>query len=272
MMNYQEYARLLLEGENLEDKLFSAKNLDLSVPFKQFELPTNPGRTKKLKFNNEQIKFPKSSSFHLIEKRALALHFFANHELLAIEMMSAALLIYPDDLKDSNLFKKGLIKTIQDEQKHLRLYLKRMNDFGVEFGEFPLNDFFWRSMEKLKTPSQFYSAMALTFESANLDFAQFYERAFRQVEDLETANIMKIVFEDEISHVALGAHWLNQWRGEKALWTYFVDHLPGVMTPARSKGIHFDKSSRLRAGLEIEFVEQLESFRDDFKVTNRKNW
>lgn len=271
-MHYREYARILLEGSTLEDKLIPLKNIEFTESLDPYELPVNPGRGERLKFNNEQVKFPRNTSFHLEEKRGLALHFFANHELLAIEMMAAALLLYPDTTKEMIQFKKGLVKTIQDEQKHLKLYLSRMKDFGIELGEFPLNDFFWRSMDKLKTPSHFYSAMAMTFESANLDFAQFYEKSFLAVEDFETAKIMNIVFEDEISHVALGAHWLNQWRGDKDLWTYFKDHLPGVMTPARAKGIHFDRSSRERAGLDGAFLDQLDGFRDDFKVTNRKNW
>ena len=83
---------------------------------------------------------------------------------------------------------------------------------------------------------------------------------------------MKIVFEDEISHVALGAHWLNQWRGDMDLWKYFLTNLPGVMTPARSKGIHYDRSSRERVGLDNHFLDQLDAFRDEFKVTNRKSW
>lgn len=271
-MHYREFARLLLEGGNINDKLHPAKGLVYTESLEEFLLPKNPGRDSHLEFNNEQIKFPRSSSFHLEDKRGLALHFFANHELLAIEMMAAALLVYPDTGPEMLQFKKGLVKTIQDEQKHLKLYLGRMKDFKMELGDFPLNDFFWRSMEKCKTPSQFYAAMALTFESANLDFAQFYEKSFIAVEDFETAKIMNIVFEDEISHVALGAHWLNQWRGEKNLWTYYRDHLPGVMTPARAKGIQFNKTSRIRAGLDDAFISELDAFRDEFNVTNRKNW
>lgn len=270
-MNHREYARLLLEGPQLEDKLTSSKGLEFIVSKDEYELIANPGRTERLKFDNEQTKFPRAASFIHEERRGLALHFFANHELLAIEMMAAALLIYPDT-PELMPFKKGLIKTIQDEQKHLKLYLNRMKDFKVELGDFPLNDFFWRSMEKLKTPSHFYSAMALTFESANLDFAQYYEKCFAEVEDFETAKIMRIVFEDEISHVALGAHWLNQWRADKDLWNYYKEHLPGVMTPARGKGIHFDRLSRVKAGLDENFINELDAFRDEFKVTNRKNW
>lgn len=271
-MHYREYAQQILEGENLSDKLLSSKEIIFSENLELYTIPENPGRTHRLIFNNEQVKFPRSASFHLEERRGLALHFFANHELLAIEMMAAALLLYPDNTKEMLLFKKGLVKTIQDEQKHLKLYISRMKDFGIELGDFPLNDFFWRSMNKLKTPSHFYSAMALTFEAANLDFAQFYEESFKAVEDFETARIMKIVLDDEISHVALGAHWLNQWRGDKDLWSYYKNHLPGVMTPARSKGIHFDKGIRTRAGLDENFIESLDAFRDEFKVTNRKNW
>lgn len=271
-MHYRDFAKTVLEGENLEDKLLSSKDVELTERLEDYELPVNPGRTKRLEFNNEQVKFPRSASFHLEEKRGLALHFFANHELLAIEMMAAALLLYPDTNKEMILFKKGLLKTIQDEQKHLKMYLARMKEFGIELGDFPLNDFFWRSMDKLKTPSHFYSAMAMTFESANLDFAQFYEESFRAVEDFKTAEIMRVVLEDEISHVALGAHWLNQWRNDKDLWSYYVEHLPGVMTPARAKGIHFDREVRSRAGLDSEFIQKLDDFRDEFKVTNRKNW
>lgn len=270
-MHYREFARLLLEGGELADKLHSAKGIDFSASSLDYELSTNPGRSERLKFDNEQVKFPRAASFHLEDKKGLALHFFANHELLAIEMMAAALLIYPDHTPEMVQFKKGLVKTIQDEQKHLKLYLNRMKDFKIELGDFPLNDFFWRSMEKLKTPSHFYAAMAMTFESANLDFALYYEKCFREVEDEATANIMKIVFEDEISHVALGAHWLNQWRGNKDLWNYYREHLPGVMTPARAKGINFNRNSRVKSGLDEAFINELDAFRDDFNVTNRKN-
>src|SRR4051812_40581899 len=125
-MHYREYARQLLEGTTLDDKLIGLKDVEFEINTNIYVLPENPGRSEKLKFDNAQIKFPKNTSFHLNEKRGLALHFFANHELLAIEMMAAALLLYPDNNASMISFKKGLVKTIQDEQKHLKLYLSRM--------------------------------------------------------------------------------------------------------------------------------------------------
>ncbi len=78
--------------------------------------------------------------------------------------------------------------------------------------------------------------MSLTFEAANLDFAHFYEKVFRELGDLKTASTLKIVYEDELSHVQLGARYLEKWRGDKDFWTYYNENLPWPITPARSKG------------------------------------
>lgn len=272
-MHYKEWAQNLLMGTGLEDKLTLEKNLDFNFenPIPDFTMPEAPGRIAKLQFDNKQIKFPKRGSFHQVDRRALALHFFANHELLAIEMMAAAILKFPDATEEDLLLKKGLTKTIADEQKHLRLYLNRMNNFGLQLGDFPLNDFFWRQIGKLKTPANFYALIALTFESANLDFAIYYETCFKEVEDIESSKIMKIIFDDEISHVALGAKWMNQWRGDKKLWEYFFESLPFPITPARSKGVNFNREARIMAGLDNDFIDTLEKYHDPFGITNRRN-
>lgn len=274
MISVDELARSILIDGQLDSKLVSYKLSDISLEKRKdvVDVPINPTRSGKIKFSEEQIKFPKKGSFHVDERRALALHFFANHELLAIEMMAAALLKFPHDTEEEIRFKRGLLTTIQDEQKHMKLYIHRMNQFGVEFGDYPLNDFFWRQMDFVKTPSHFYALVALTFESANLDFAKYYEDCFKEVEDFESARIMKIIFEDEITHVALGARWLNQWKGNNTLWKYYLDNLVGHMTPARAKGIHFLKDPRHSAGLDDDFIHHLENYEGDFKVIKRKNW
>ena len=168
--------------------------------------------------------------------------------------------------------KRGLLTTIRDEQKHFKLYVKRMRDFNVEFGDYPLNDFFWRQMQKVKSLSEYLSVMAITFEGANLDFAHYYQNIFSSIGDEKTAQIMKIVYEDEITHVALGAHWLNKWRCDKSVWEYYLESLPELLTPSRAKGIIYNEESRTRAGLDSDFIANLKSYKDGFVVTTRKEW
>lgn len=140
-MSLEDAVRQVLFGSHLEDKLLNLDGVEIPAnldwnPLTNIE---SPGRSTALGFSAKQIKFPRVSSFHLDEKRALALHFFANHELLAIEMMAAAILMFPNQ---GNRFVKGLLSTIKDEQKHFSLYCRRMKKLGVEFGDYPLNDFF----------------------------------------------------------------------------------------------------------------------------------
>lgn len=270
-MQVTEFARKILFGSRIEDKLFCPESLEFDGMWESsLELKT-PARDSHIKLVGEQIKFPKGH-FHIAEKKAQALHSFANHELLAVEMMAAALLIYPHNTDELRRFKLGIFHALQDEQKHFKLYVKRLNEIGYEFGDFPLNDFFWRQMPKLKTPAHFCAVMSMTFEAANLDFAHFYEKVFRELGDLKTANVLKVVYEDEISHVQLGARYLNRWREDKDLWTYYNENLPWPLTPARSKGRLFLEEARERARLDADFIQKVRDYQDDFKVTHRKDW
>ena len=267
MISYHEYAYQILLGTTLDDKLINTA-IDWSS-WKCFELPKLPGRSGRLGFSDLQFKFPKKNHLKDDDKKAMALHSFANHELLAIEMMASAILIYPHHDEESIRFKRGIVTALKDEQKHLSLYISRLNELGYEFGDFPLNDFFWRQMEKLKTPSEYLAVMALTFEAANLDFAQYYSKVFAEFGDQRTSSILQTVLEDELSHVSFGAHWLKKWRQNKELWDYYRELLPWPMTPARGKGIGFDIGLHQKAMNDENFVKNLEAFNDDFMVTRR---
>jgi uncharacterized ferritin-like protein (DUF455 family) len=273
-MNILEYAKLILQSGRLEDKLIDTSVVtDFSGKAISNDLPNiKPFREREIVFSEEQIKFPKKSSFHLDEKKALAMHFFANHELLAIEMMAAAILYLPVDDEYSKRIRVGLLGTIQDEIKHFKMYVKRINEFGVGFGDFPVNDYFWRQMQKVKTFDEYFSVMALTFEAANLDFAKYYSDIFHGVDDDISSKIMNVVYQDEISHVGFGVYWLNQWRQDNSLWDYYKMNLPDLLTPARAKGIAFDSEGRFKSGMDQEFIDKIQNYKDEFIVTNRKEW
>ena len=267
MNSYKDFAQKILLGGNLEDK-YADHSFEWSE-WSDFQLPAQPGRIGRLAFSENQTKFPKAARLNETDKKAMAIHSFANHELLAIEMMAAAILIYPHKTEEDVRFKKGILTALKDEQKHLGLYIKRLNELGYEFGDFSLNDFFWRQMEKLKTPAQYTAMMALTFEAANLDFAQYYANIFRSFGDEITAGVLDTVLEDEISHVAFGAHWMKRWRGDKKLWDYYREQLPYPLTPARSRGIGFDPKVHAKAMTDDEFIESLKAYDDDFLITKR---
>ncbi len=270
-MLLSEYAKQILYGEKFSDKIL---DLPEKIDFDDscvLALPKTPGRGHKLQISPENIKFPKGH-FHELEKKAIAIHSFANHELLAIEMMACALLIYPHHTPELKKFKQGVISSLVDEQKHLKLYVERLNELGYEFGDFKLNDFFWKYMPKLKTPASYLSVMALTFEAANLDFAFFYQNVFLELGDKKTADILATVLKDEISHVGFGVHFLNKWKEDKSLWNYYNELLPYPLTPARAKGKNFIEHVRKKAKMDEDFIQKIKHFDDNFAITKRKEW
>ena len=176
-MNVIDFCQKIIFSPTLEDKLISPDTVDCFRPLDNpFELPKYPARESYYDFSENRFKFPKPGSLHDENKRGVALHFFANHELLAIEMMAGAILKFSSTV-DRKTFKKisvGILSSLKDEQKHFSLYKKRMFELGVSFGEVPLNDFFWRQFKHLNSFEDFFSIMSLTFEAANLDFAYFH--------------------------------------------------------------------------------------------------
>ncbi len=97
-------------------------------------------------------KLPKMNQLHQAQARAKCLHRFAHHELQAVELFAWAILRWP---QMPAAMKKGFLNTIAEEQKHLKLYLGRLKDHGVTFGDLPLSDYFWRHVPTLdKKPSR----------------------------------------------------------------------------------------------------------------------
>ena len=114
-MKVEDFAKTLLFGEKIEEKLFyPEEKVVISSGHTQFDIPTVPGRDKRLKFSELQVKFPKKGTLGLPENKGRALHFFANHELLAIEIMAAVLLKLPATDEDTKNIKKQIVFTIKD--------------------------------------------------------------------------------------------------------------------------------------------------------------
>ena len=256
-MNINDFAERLLTGESLEDKLFIPEQITYNDYSAWEKIPDTPGRPIELSFKSaESVPFPKN--FDEDKSRGQVMHFFANHELLAIEIMALALLRFPDAPK---AFKVGLIKTIREEQEHMNLYRERMKALGVDFGSIPVNDYFWKAMKEMKTPMDYVMSLSLIFEQANLDFSKHFLNSFKELGDTKSADVLQTVYDDEISHVQFGLHWFRKWKQrDKSDWQAFCEGLNFPLSPARAKGSFFDFSARKKAGFDDEFISELKVF------------
>lgn len=252
-MEVSAYAERILFGATLADKRVTFDRLTDDRPGAGVRRVREPGRPKALAFGRGRFEFPRNLEDD--RARGRALHFFLNHELLASELMALVLLRFPEA---PTRFRMGIAKTIADEQRHLGLYLDRMQALGVELGEVPVNDFFWRTLSDMEDPLDFVAAMSLGFEQANLDFSRHYQARFEQLGDDVTARLLVEVYEDEIRHVRRGV----QWYAEAAGPLTFADHASRVapMSMMRVKGPVFDAEGRRRAALPDAYVDAVRTF------------
>ncbi len=200
-MELREWAIHILSAHSLEDKLMVPREWTDHAPGSPF-LWQEPVRPPGMCFN-KRTKEEKLPAFHDHAdpyNRAVCLHRFAGHELLAVEIMAFALLAFPDAPAS---FRRGVAHTLREEQSHVQLYIDQMNRLGVQFGDLPLYRHFWMHTAYMQTPMHYISLMSLTFEMANLDFATMYGKSFAHYGDTESARLMAKILTDEIGMYSL---------------------------------------------------------------------
>lgn len=257
----EDFAKQVLFGTTMEEKLgFPREDIVDTVRGSAIKTPKTLSRPKHLVLRENGVKASHPSQSKLVDEkeRGRLLHFFGNHELLATELMALAILKFPDAPAS---FRRGLLETLKDEQMHTQLYMHRMKQCGVEFGELPLSDYFWRSVSSMEDPLDYVTRLSLTFEQANLDYSREYGKIFETVGDSSTAGILDKIYRDEIDHVGFGLKWFRRWKAEgKTDWEAFRERLVFPLSPARAKGNLFNKEGRSEAGLDDSFIEDLEVF------------
>ncbi len=257
----EDFAKQVLFGKTMEEKLsFPREEIVDTVRGSAIKTPRVLSRPSHLVLREEGVKASHPSQAKLVDEkeRGRLLHFFGNHELLATELMALAILKFPDAPAS---FRKGLLETLKDEQIHTQLYIHRMKQCGVEFGELPLSDYFWRSVSSMEDPLDYVTRLSLTFEQANLDYSREYGKIFETVGDRSTAGILDKIYRDEIDHVGFGLKWFRRWKAEgKTDWEAFRERLVFPLSPARAKGNFFNATGRSEAGLDTSFIKELEVF------------
>lgn len=258
-MELREWAIRILSSDTLEDKLLEPESWTDHAPGSPL-IWKEPVRPPGMHFcrRTKEEKLPSFQEHGEADKRAVCLHRFAGHELLAVEIMAFTLLAFPNAPPS---FRRGVAHTLHEEQGHVRLYMTYMEKLGIRFGDLPLYRHFWNHTPYILSPMHYISIMSLTFEMANLDFASMYGKSFAHFGDLESAHLMQIILNDEISHVKFGWRWLKNFKekyeSEWAAWEKTLSTT--LLVPKRARGFYVHKEPRQEAGISPEWIANLEA-------------
>jgi uncharacterized ferritin-like protein (DUF455 family) len=256
-MQLRDFAERVLLSDSLEMKLARVKDAFTDdAPGEAFRVEV-PARHANLQFAPRRTApaMPHPETFTDPQRRAIAHHILANHELQALEVMAWTLLAFPQAPTE---FRLGVARIMQDEQRHTQMHVERAAALGLAFGDLPVNCYIWKKAQQFANVLDYLAGLPLTFEGRNLDHTLEFAGHFERVGDAKSAAVMRQIHKDEIEHVAFGYQWLQRLKpAELSDWETYTRHLHWPLKPEKSIGDDFQPAPREAAGLSPEFIAEL---------------
>lgn len=192
-----------------------------------------------------------------IEGKACLLHAIAHIEFNAINLALDAIYRFknlPDD------FYRDWLKVAYEECYHFSMLNSYLNDLGYEYGSFVAHNGLWQMAEK--TSHDILLRMALVpklLEARGLDATPGIMQKLKNVNDTRGINILTIIENDEIGHVAIGNKWFNYLCQQQNLNPFetFKKYIEQYARSFIKKPL--SKEKRLIAGFTVQELEFLEA-------------
>ncbi len=102
------------------------------------------------------------------------------------------------------------VRVAAEEAKHFTLLQARLDALGYAYGDFPAHNGLWELAQQ--TADDFVQRMALVprvMEARGLDVTPGMMARFRKIGDTATAEVLAVILQDEIGHVAIGTRWFQ---------------------------------------------------------------
>lgn len=194
-------------------------------------------------------------SLHTPEGRKAFMHAIAHIEFNAINLAADAVHRFRDMPRD---YYGDWIAVAADEARHFGLLQRYLHKLGCHYGDLPAHGGLWDMAER--TAHDVLARMALVprvLEARGLDVTPAMIERLQAAGDDEGAEILKIIYQEEIGHVAAGSRWFRYLCARRGLepksafrnlvHTHFTGELRGP----------FNMEARIMAGFEAEELEGL---------------
>lgn len=187
--------------------------------------------------------------------RAALVHAIAHIEFNAINLAWDAVYRFRDMPAH---FYDDWIHVASDEARHFRLLCRCLERYGCTYGNFHAHNGLWEMA--VKTDHSCLVRMALVprvLEARGLDVTPGMIRRLRAAGDGQTADVLQVILDEEVGHVAAGTRWFH--------WCCERDRLDPTETFHRLIGEYgpgpkppFNREARLAAGFSECELDRLE--------------
>ena len=171
------------------------------------ELPERPGRPAK-----PELVPPKATekrSLHTLPGRIAMLHALAHIELNAVDLALDIVARFASEPVPHSLF-DGWMRVAFEEAKHFRMVRDRLRALGADYGDMPAHDGLWQAAHSTRNDlTARLAVVPLILEARGLDVTPSLQEKMRETGDIDSADVLKVIYDDEKGHVAVGAKWFR---------------------------------------------------------------
>ncbi len=144
-----------------------------------------------------------------------------------------------------------------EEARHYGLLSQRLMALGAAYGSLPAHDGLWQAAEATQhDPLARLAVVPLVLEARGLDVTPGLIKKLEAVGDEAGAAVLRVIYAEEIGHVAVGKRWFDHLCRKRGLapeptWRELVArHFKGAIKPP------FNEAARRAAGLEPAFYRE----------------
>lgn len=193
------------------------------------------------------------------EGRGMLLHALAHIEFNAINLALDLIVRFSGMPAE---FYLDWLKVAQEEAYHHSLLCQRLQQYGIQYGDYPAHDGLWQMAEKTK--GSLLARLALVprlLEARGLDVSPAIRQKLHAAGDTDSALVLDVILKDEIGHVAIGNRWFNELCQQSGVDPIlaFEDCLDRYLSPKPRSPFNFE--ARRQAGFsdaELAWLLQLE--------------
>ncbi|PHS27758.1 MAG: rhamnosyltransferase [Robiginitomaculum sp.] len=148
------------------------------------------------------------------EGRIALLHAIAHIELNAIDLALDMLARFTSDpvlsAPDRLDFATDWLVIASEEAQHFTLITNRLNEMGSIYGALAVHQGLWEAAHNTRHDLAARLAIApMLLEARGLDVTPSMIKKLIGAGDTKSAHVLKIIYEEEIGHVAKGVHWFK---------------------------------------------------------------
>ena len=143
------------------------------------------------------------------EGRNALLHAVAHIELNAVDLHWDLIARFADTIMPIGFY-DDWVKAADEESKHFNLMCDCLESHGSFYGAMPAHGGMWRAAED--TASDFLGRLAvvpMVLEARGLDVTPGMIRVFENAKDKKAVEALKLIYSEEVAHVAYGSKWFH---------------------------------------------------------------